>query len=197
MIGSFRQFLDELHADGSRKKDGFDLENIARLPFWRRANARGLLHEAIAGGDNTAVRALIALDHDKAWPFLLAQLVSPRLENDDLVRMAIVAEAVAARHADASIRPVLAALLGSRLSFVRTKAVAIAGEWPVSIERVALLKGYLESDVDADRPTRRMAATALMQALGLPPGDGNTDLLDTLCGEDRAARMQALHRIAP
>lgn len=194
---ALRQLLEELRANGVRKKDGIDALNIRRLHFWERAEARKCLVEAIAAGDNTAVDGLVALDGDAAQPALAALLADPRV-SDESVRVRIAGALAAGGLTESpELQGVLDQALRSRSVVVRQQALqAMENARAMPRAWTSALKEYLACGHENDALNRRWAARLLLAATEHPQSDGDRlALLNALAGTDADARDEALRML--
>lgn len=197
MASAYSKFVAELRAEGPSKKDGFDLVNLRKLSGGERDEARTLLQQAVADGDDTAVAALVALDGAEGLSFLRARLADPIDDTGLLARARIVDVLLDQGRPDPDAERALVDLVAAPHAVVRQAAIASCERVWSDDAKIALLRASLR--IEPDALNRLAAANALLRTLGRTRGDGrapdHAEALAALRSGDADARDAMLARL--
>jgi len=189
---TFNRFLNQLHAQGSEKADGFDSSHFDGMTSDERPEAARLLREALFAGDSTAIRGLVLLDKQSARPTLEDAL--QKLSGDTSARL-ILAEELWKLTNESRYQEVMIDLLKHPDHSIRRRALSGLQNTPHNDR----LMGELQTLVldDPNKTVRFWAATHLVYGLGLIKDfyDVNHPYIQTvryLSNENKEVRENAL-----
>ncbi|MBO0721724.1 MAG: hypothetical protein J2P41_12925 [Blastocatellia bacterium] len=192
---TFNRFLQQLHAHGREKGDGFDHSHFQGLSADERVEAARLLREALLSGDDTAAEGLVLLDSAAAREPLEEAI---QTSGKSPLYTLTLAEVLWKLTGESRYQDIMIDLLQHHDHSIRWRALGGLETTPHNDRLMAEIKNLVINDPDDN--IRYRAAKHLLYGLGLIPKFQDVaapykQILLNLSDENKEIRKKALSEL--